>query len=58
MADGSIVRPTDPLPQRGFFTKHTPPFTFNTIYENGSLAVVAALDTTLGADELPYYTFF
>ena len=25
---------------------------------DGSMQVVAALDTTLGADELPYYTFF
>ena len=40
-----------------FYKAHTT-FTFNTIYETAAWQVVAALDTTLGADELPYYTFF
>ena len=31
---------------------------FDTIYAAGTWQVVAALDTTLGADALPYYTFF
>ncbi len=32
-------------------------FNFDTLYETGTWQVVAVLDTTLGADELPYYTF-
>ena len=40
------------------FYKEHPTFTFDTIYETGTWQVVAALDTTLGDDALPYYTFF
>ena len=40
------------------FYKAHPTFTFDTLYEHATWQVVAALDTALGADEHPYYTFF
>ena len=40
------------------FYKAHPTFTFDTLYEGGTWQVVAAVDTALGADALPYYTFF
>ena len=37
---------------------HTKKYAFDTLYEHATWQVVAALDTALGADEQPYYTFF
>ena len=50
---GTLTRYRD----EAFYRQH-PTFTFDTLFESGTWQVVAALDTTLGADELPYYTFF
>lgn len=57
MADGSMFGTLTSYREETFYQEH-PTFTFDTIYEAGTWQVVAALDTTLGADELPYYTFF
>ena len=57
MADGSMFGQLTRYRSEDFYKTHTT-FTFNTIYETAAWQVVAALDTTLGADELPYYTFF
>ena len=57
MADGSMFGQLTRYRSEDFYKQH-PKFTFNTIYENAAWQVVAALDTTLGTDELPYYTFF
>lgn len=57
MSDGSMFGHLTRYRDPAFWREH-PTFTFDTIYETGSWQVVAALDTTLGADELPYYTFF
>ena len=40
------------------FCQAHPTFTFDTLYETATWQVAAVLDTALGADELPYYTFF
>ncbi len=50
---GQLVRYRD----EDFYKAH-PTFTFDTLYEGGTWQVVAAVDTALGADALPYYTFF
>lgn len=57
MADGSMFGELTRYREESFYKKH-PTFTFDTIYETGTWQVVAALDTSLGADALPYYTFF
>ncbi len=57
MADGSMFGQLTCYRSEDFYQQH-PTFTFNTIYETATWQVAAALDTTLGADELPYYTFF
>lgn len=57
MRDGSMFGHLTRYREESFWREH-PTFTFDTIYEPGTWQVVAALDTTLGADELPYYTFF
>lgn len=57
MRDGSIFGQLVRYRDEDFYKAH-PTFTFDTLYETGTWQVVAALDTTLGADELPYYTFF
>lgn len=57
MADGSMFGHLTYYREESFFRQH-PTFTFDTLYETGTWQVVAAWDTTLGADELPYYTFF
>lgn len=57
MADGSMFGELTRYREEAFYRAH-PTFTFDTIYASGTWQVVAALDTTLGADELPYYTFF
>ena len=40
------------------FCQENPAFTFNTLYEEMEWQVVLVLKTEVGADELPYYTFF
>lgn len=57
MADGSMFGHLTRYREEDFYRQH-PTFTFDTLYEAGTWQVVAALDTTLGADSLPYYTFF
>lgn len=57
MADGSMFGELTRYREESFYREH-PTFTFDTIYETGTWQVVAALDTSLGADALPYYTFF
>ncbi|MEE0708822.1 MAG: class B sortase [Gemmiger sp.] len=57
MADGSMFGELTRYREESFYKEH-PTFTFDTIYESGTWQVVAALDTTLGRDDLPYYTFF
>lgn len=57
MADGSMFGELTRYRDESFYAQH-PTFTFDTLFECGTWQVVAALDTTLGADELPYYTFF
>ncbi len=57
MADGSMFGELTRYRDKSFWQAH-PTFTFDTLYETGTWQVVAALDTALGADELPYYTFF
>ncbi len=57
MADGSMFGTLTRYRDEAFYRQH-PTFTFDTLFESGTWQVVAALDTTLGADELPYYTFF
>lgn len=50
---GELSRYTD----EAFFQEH-PTFTFDTLTEPGTWKVAAVIRTELGADELPYYTFF
>ena len=57
MADGARFAPLLQYRDEAFYQAH-PTFTFDTIYEPGTWQVVAALDTALGSDTLPYYTFF
>lgn len=57
MTNGTMFGQLTRYRDEAFYAQH-PTFTFDTIYESGTWQVVAALDTTLGADELPYYTFF
>ena len=57
MRDGSMFGELTRYRDEDFYKAH-PTFTFDTLYTAGTWQVVAALDTTLGADELPYYTFF
>lgn len=42
---------------KAFYTAH-PTFQFDTLYEEGTWQVAAVLRTELGADALPYYSFF
>lgn len=57
MADGSMFGQLTRYREKDFWQEH-PTFTFDTLYETGTWQVVAAVDTVLGADSLPYYTFF
>lgn len=57
MADGSMFGQLTRYRSEDFYKQH-PTFRFDTIYETATWQVAAALDTTLGADNLPYYTFF
>ncbi len=57
MRDGSMFGQLVRYRDEDFYKAH-PTFTFDTLYEGGTWQVVAAVDTALGADALPYYTFF
>ena len=57
MRDGSMFAGLTSYRDPAFWQEH-PTFTFDTLYEAGTWQVAAAVDTTLGADALPYYTFF
>lgn len=57
MANGSMFADLVRYRDEEFYREH-PAFTFDTLTQEGRWQVAAALDTTLGADELPYYTFF
>ena len=57
MRDGSMFGQLVYYRDEDFYKAH-PTFTFDTLYEHATWQVVAALDTALGADEHPYYTFF
>ena len=57
MADGSMFGGLLAYESEAFYREH-PTFTFDTLYEEGCWQVAAVLRTELGADELPYYTFF
>ena len=57
LADGARFAPLLQYRDEAFYQAH-PTFTFDTIYESGTWQVAAALDTALGQDALPYYTFF
>ena len=57
MRDGSMFGQLVRYRDKAFCQAH-PTFTFDTLYETATWQVAAVLDTALGADELPYYTFF
>ena len=57
MHDGSMFGQLVRYRDEDFYKAH-PTFTFDTLYEGGTWQVVAAVDTALGADAPPYYTFF
>ena len=57
MHDGSMFGQLVRYRDEDFYKAH-PTFTFDTLYNSGTWQVVAAVDTALGADALPYYTFF
>ena len=57
MADGSMLGELDRYEDPDFYAAH-PTFTFDTLTEPGTWQVAAVLRTELGADALPYYTFF
>lgn len=57
MADGSMLGGLPRYRDEEFYHAH-PTFRFDTLYESQTWQIVAAFDTVLGADELPYYTFF
>lgn len=57
MRDGSMFGQLVYYRDEDFYKAH-PTFTFDTLHEHATWQVVAALDTALGADEQPYYTFF
>lgn len=57
MSDGSMLGQLDRYADPDFYAEH-PTFTFDTLTTPGTWQVVAVIRTKLGADELPYYTFF
>ena len=57
MANGSMFADLVLYRQESFYREH-PTFTFDTLTREGTWQIVAAVDTVLGADALPYYTFF
>lgn len=57
MADGSMLGGLVRYEDEAFW-RENPTFTFDTLTETGTWRVAAVVRTELGADELPYYTFF
>ena len=57
MSDDTMLGELDRYADPDFYAAH-PTFTFDTLTTQGTWQVVAAIRTTLGADEWPYYTFF
>ena len=56
-ASGSMFSQLLNYADKAFYTAH-PTFQFDTLYEEGTWQVAAVLRTELGADALPYYSFF
>ena len=56
-ASGSMFSQLLNYADEAFYTAH-PTFRFDTLYEEGTWQVAAVLRTELGADALPYYSFF
>lgn len=57
MSDGSMFGQLDRFADEDFYRQH-PTFTFDTLYEEMQWQIIAVLRTEVGADDLPYYTFF
>ncbi len=57
MSDGSMFGKLDSFADEAFCKAH-PTFSFDTLYEEMEWQIVAVLRTEVGADALPYYTFF
>ncbi|MDD4850160.1 MAG: class B sortase [Gemmiger sp.] len=57
MGSGSMFGTLARYASEDFYAQH-PTFVFSTLYHTSRWQVLAAVRTTLGADELPYYTFF
>lgn len=57
MSDGSMFGQLDKYVEESFYREH-PTFEFDTLYEEMQWQIVAVIRTQVGADDLPYYTFF
>lgn len=57
MSDGSMFGQLDKYTEESFYKEH-PTFEFDTLYEEMQWQIVAVIRTQVGADDLPYYTFF
>ena len=57
MSDGSMFGQLDKYAEESFYKEH-PTFEFDTLYEEMQWQIVAVIRTQVGADDLPYYTFF
>lgn len=57
MSDGSMFGQLDKYAEESFYKEH-PTFEFDTLYEEMQWQIVAVIRTQVGADNLPYYTFF
>lgn len=57
MSDGSMFGKLDAFADETFCKTH-PTFSFDSLYEEMDWQIVAVIRTEVGADSLPYYTFF
>ena len=57
MIDGSMFGRLSQFEDQTFCVEH-PTFSFDTLYEEMEWQIIAVLKTEVGADEMPYYTFF
>ncbi len=57
MSDGSMFGQLDKYAEESFYREH-PTFEFDTLYEEMQWQIVVVIRTQVGADDLPYYTFF
>lgn len=57
MFDGSMFGALGQFTDVSFYEEH-PTFSFDTLYEEMEWQIVMVLRTTVGEDDLPYYTFF